>query len=83
MNEDVRALKDALENRKNTKKRIKKDSYRYFVKKFKNLWTYAKIYSLNFSVRGVLQYDKQVKKKHDCEHNLSPVILIGKGLGNH
>ena len=37
MNEDVRALKDALENRKNTKKRIKKDSYRYFDKKFKNL----------------------------------------------
>ena len=52
MNEDVRALKAALENvkegiksrfrkRKSTKEHIKKDSVRYFVEKFSKLWTKA------------------------------------------
>ena len=41
MNEDVGALKDALENL-NMKEHIKKDSDRYFVEIFWKFWTWAK-----------------------------------------
>ena len=55
-------IKDALENLKNTKKCIKKDSNRHFDKKLINLWTYVQIFSLNFSVRGVLSTIIKLKK---------------------
>ena len=52
MSEDVRALKDALEKPKHTKEHINENSNRYFVENFRKLWAWAKIYALNFTVRG-------------------------------
>ena len=76
MNEDVRALKDALQNlnaRKSTSRIIVSE---VFCRKILKVMNLSKTLSSNFSVRGVLhQHDKQVKND-DCERKLSPTILI-------
>ena len=56
-------IKDAFENLKNTKKRIKKDSNRHFDKKLINLWTYVQIFFSKLFSAWSSQYDNQVKKK--------------------
>ena len=54
MKEDVRAVKDAKEKPKQTKEYIKKNSNWYFVETLETWKPKAKMYALNFSVRGVL-----------------------------
>ena len=39
----------------------------------------AKLYALNFSMLGVLDAINK-SKPHDCERNLSPMILIGNQM---
>ena len=78
MNEDVRAFKYALEKPKHTKEHIKKDSIRYFVEKLENYELKPKFklqtfQCVEFSIDTI---NICMSKTHDCECNLSPMILI-------
>ena len=56
---------------------------RAYVKKIRNhvnlLVTEAKMHALNFSMCGVLD-TRNKSKTHDCERNLSPMILKGNQM---
>ena len=49
---------------------------RAFCRKIKKIVKFSQKYALNISMRGILD----TTKTHDCERNLSPMILIGNKM---
>ena len=57
----------------------KKDFKGLFCRKIKKNVKFSQKYALNISMRGVLDTINK-SKTHDCERNLSPMILIGNQM---